>query len=199
MVHPGFTRNVLLGLLTAAVLSLPLVAFGQTPAPVVPAEVVPATPAPPDQPVPAAPIPDATGITPQGMMGVTPAQPDVPATPNPPAAPAPGQPAAAAPVAAEPGLREVRRASLMIGAAVHGGDDARIGTISDVILPQRGGVPVVVLTLGGVLGVGGRIVALPADRLLQSPPDGRWVLPGATAETLAALPTFAFGGPAPRQ
>jgi len=178
----------LIVMLSAAAMFLPGLAQAQAPAP----SAVPQVAAPPDHPVPAAPLPNATGITPQGMMGVTP-------TPAPATAPMRVESISAATPAGSagtviqvaPGLRAVRRASLLIGASVHGAGDSAIGTVEDIILPHHGGVPVAVLSVGGFLGIGARLVAVPADRLSRS--DQQWRLADATKESLAALPAFAFG------
>lgn len=174
----------LIVVLSAVALCLPVLAHAQAPV----TGPAPQVAAPPDHPVPAQRIPDATGITPQGMMGVTP-------TPAPPTATmrieSISAPTPASPTPAAPGLRAVRRASLLIGAPVHGAEDRAIGTVEDIILPHHGGVPVAVLSVGGFLGIGGRMVAVPADRLSRS--DNQWRLADATRESLGALPAFAFG------
>ncbi len=176
MTQPGFVRNLLLGMLSAAVLSLPLFALGQ------------ALPAPPDHPVPAAPAPDATGITPQGIMGVTPAQP--PATGAPSALIAPTPPVAQA----EPtGLRVGRRVSQMIGAKVTGAGERAVGEVEEIILPQGGGAPVAILSVGGFLGLNTHLVAVPVSRLLAPVSGQGLLLPDATPDNIRALPAFAYG------
>lgn len=189
MVKPCFVRNLFLGLLSAALPALPMTAAGQASSPA----VVPQTAAPPDNPVPATPTPDATGITPQGIMGVTPRE--APATSPQTAEPVLPEPTPAVvevPAVSPDTLRAGRRMSRVIGAPVSGAGDQAIGKVEDIVLPQGGGAPVAILSVGGFLGMGARLVAVPADRLLRQAGSGDWMMPLATRESLAALPVFTF-------
>lgn len=90
-------------------------------------------------------------------------------------------------------LREGRRASKVIGSTVYGGDgNDSIGSVDDIIIPRDGGNPVAVLSVGGFLGIGAKLVAVPYERLQHDADRDRWMLPGATKESLTALPTFAY-------
>jgi hypothetical protein len=90
-------------------------------------------------------------------------------------------------------LRDGRRASKVIGSNVYGGDgNDSIGSIDDLIVPRDGGDPIAVLSVGGFLGIGAKLVAVPYDRLQHNAERNRWVLPGATKESLTALPSFAY-------
>ena len=55
---------------------------------------------------------------------------------------------------------------------------------------QIGKAPFVVLSVGGFLGVGDRLVVLPYDQLRTA--GGKVVLPGATKDALKALPEFKY-------
>ncbi|GGG31592.1 hypothetical protein GCM10010964_19430 [Caldovatus sediminis] len=90
-------------------------------------------------------------------------------------------------------LREGRRASKVIGSTVYGGSgNDSIGSVDDLIIPRGGGNPVAVLSVGGFLGIGAKLVAVPYERLQFDAERERWVLPGATRESLEALPIFAY-------
>lgn len=90
-------------------------------------------------------------------------------------------------------LNEGRRASKVIGSTVYGGDGAEsIGSVDDIIIPRDGGNPVAVLSVGGFLGIGAKLVAVPYERLQHNAERDRWMLPGATKEALTALPTYSY-------
>ena len=90
-------------------------------------------------------------------------------------------------------VHEGRRASKVIGSTIYGGDGSdSIGSIDDLIIPRSGGDPVAILSVGGFLGIGAKLVAVPYDRLQHNAERNRWVLPGATKESLTALPSFAY-------
>jgi hypothetical protein len=90
------------------------------------------------------------------------------------------------------GLRDARRASKVIGSTVYGENNDSIGSVDDIMIPQHGGDPVAVLSVGGFLGIGAKLVAVPYEQLRFDPQRERWMLPGATKDALTALPTFAY-------
>lgn len=61
------------------------------------------------------------------------------------------------------------RASKLIGTAITGPDDARIGDINDVLLDSNGNVHAVVIGVGGFLGIGEKEVAVPFNKLTVTP------------------------------
>lgn len=82
------------------------------------------------------------------------------------------------------------RASKVIGTAVVNDANDTVGKIDDVIIGQDGKAPFVVLSVGGFLGMGDKLVVLPYDQLRTT--GGKVVLPGATKDTLKALPEFKY-------
>ena len=82
------------------------------------------------------------------------------------------------------------RASKVIGTSVVTDANDTVGKIDDVIIGQDGKAPFVVLSVGGFLGVGDRLVVLPYDQLRTT--GGKVVLPGATKDALKALPEFKY-------
>ena len=90
-------------------------------------------------------------------------------------------------------VAEGYRISKLIGSAVLNDKDQRIGTIDDIII-GRDRVLFGVLQVGGFLGLGGRLVAVPFKSLVLDHPGGKIVLPGATRDELEKLPLFKYLG-----
>jgi hypothetical protein len=86
------------------------------------------------------------------------------------------------------------RASKLIGASVHNEQDEKIGSIDDLIIAPDRSVSFAVVSVGGFLGLGGRLVAIPVEQLRAEAEKDRLVLPGATKEALAKLPEFKYAG-----
>jgi sporulation protein YlmC with PRC-barrel domain len=93
-------------------------------------------------------------------------------------------------------LNNGRRASKMIGANVYNENNDSIGEVDDLIVPQAGaqsgGQPVAILSVGGFLGIGARLVAVPYERLQWNAERERWTLPGATKDSLKSLPPYEY-------
>jgi sporulation protein YlmC with PRC-barrel domain len=79
------------------------------------------------------------------------------------------------------------RASKMMGMDVYDTADRKIGNIDDLIVTRNERVPVAVLSVGGFLGIGSKLVAVPFQEL-RLVGDDRLTLPGATEDSLKALP-----------
>ncbi|MDO9502791.1 PRC-barrel domain-containing protein [Falsiroseomonas sp.] len=95
-------------------------------------------------------------------------------------------------------LRESRRASEIIGSNIYNEENNSIGSVDDLIVPQGGAASVVVISVGGFLGIGAKLVAIPYERLTHDSERNRWVLRGATKESLESLPTFSYDNTARR-
>jgi hypothetical protein len=65
----------------------------------------------------------------------------------------------------------VMRASKIIGLDVIGLDEHRIGDVRELIMSREGQVEAVVIGVGGVLGMGGKSVAVPFDAMLWNTGD----------------------------
>ena len=108
----------------------------------------------------------------------------------------PGAPLAVSQVKLTQGLR----ASKLIGASVYNDGNQQIGTVDDLILGQDAKAVMAVLQVGGFLGVGGKLVAVPYDKLhleninQDNKSIGKVVMPGASKEELSQLPSFTYGG-----
>jgi hypothetical protein len=83
-------------------------------------------------------------------------------------------------------LQGGRRASRVIGATIYSMENETIGSVDDLIVPPGGGQPVAVLSVGGFLGIGARLVAVPYERLQYNAERERWTLPGVTRDSLRA-------------
>jgi PRC-barrel domain len=85
------------------------------------------------------------------------------------------------------------RTSKLTGSDVVNDHDERIGTIDDIII-GRDRVLFAVLQVGGFLGLGGQLVAVPYQALILDDTGGKIVLPGASRDELKKLPEFKYGG-----
>lgn len=118
-----------------------------------------------------------------------------PATATEPAAPAEGT-AEAQPVSPPPsdaiisaqGANEMRADSL-IGMTVYNTAGEEVGQVKDILVDQDGKATGVVLSIGGVLGIGAKSVGLVWDEV-DVKPEERMVQIGYSKEQLDAAPTF---------
>ena len=82
------------------------------------------------------------------------------------------------------------RSSKIVGSAVVNEANESVGTIDDLIVTPNEKVPYAVLSVGGFLGMGTKYVVLPFSSLQIK--DRQIILPGATKDTLKALPEFKY-------
>jgi hypothetical protein len=82
------------------------------------------------------------------------------------------------------------RLSKVRGSTVYNESNESIGKVDDIIVGTDGRNPFAILSVGGFLGIGDHLVALPYDSLKIA--DDRIVLPGGTKEQLKALPEFKY-------
>ena len=78
------------------------------------------------------------------------------------------------------------RASKVIGSTVYNDGKDTIGTIDDLIVNPRDSVTYAILSVGGFLGLGTHLVAVPFGSLRVV--DKQMHLPGATRDSLKTLP-----------
>lgn len=121
--------------------------------------------------------------------------------PVPPAAPGATIPAAGP---ASPGIAAGRlqktdggwRSSRIVGATVYNDSNQSIGTVDDLIVGQDGKIGTAVISVGGFLGMGSKLVRVPYDQLRfeeRNPPSGTSAL---TAPPSDGAPTTAAGSSA---
>jgi len=102
-----------------------------------------------------------------------------------------GQPQSLAAVRIDPvKLDSGYRASKVRGASVVNEANERIGTIDDIIITRDGKEAYAVLSVGGFLGMGDHLIAVPYSQLSMA--ESRVVLRGANKEALKQLPQFKY-------
>jgi hypothetical protein len=82
------------------------------------------------------------------------------------------------------------RASKVIGSSVVNDASETIGTVDDLLVSRDGKQPYAVLSIGGFLGMGTRLVVVPYETLKFA--DKKVILPGGTKEGLKMLPEFKY-------
>jgi hypothetical protein len=82
------------------------------------------------------------------------------------------------------------RASKVIGSSVVNDANETIGKIDDLLVTRDGKEPYAVLSVGGFLGMGTRLVVIRYDSLKFA--DNKIMLPGGTKDGLKMLPAFQY-------
>ena len=82
------------------------------------------------------------------------------------------------------------RSSQVVGSSVVNDANETIGKIDDLLVSRDGKQPYAVLSIGGFLGMGTRLVVVPYDTLKFS--GNKVILPGGTKEGLKMLPEFKY-------
>jgi hypothetical protein len=82
------------------------------------------------------------------------------------------------------------RTSKVVGSTVVNEANETVGTIDDLIVTPTEKVPFAVLSVGGFLGMGSKYVVVPFNSLQVK--DKQMLLPGATKDSLKALPEFKY-------
>ena len=82
------------------------------------------------------------------------------------------------------------RSSKVVGSNVVNDANETIGKIDDLLVSRDGRQPYAVLSVGGFLGMGNRLVVVPYDLLKFG--DSKVILPGGTKEGLKMLPEFKY-------
>ena len=82
------------------------------------------------------------------------------------------------------------RTSKVVGSSVVNEAKETVGTIDDLIVTPTDKVPFAVLSVGGFLGMGTKYVVVPFSSIQVK--DKQMVLPGATKDSLRALPEFKY-------
>jgi hypothetical protein len=145
----------------------------------------------------------ASPVAAQEAKDTPPAKADQQPTPppEPPATPAPGATTMGEPGQPIPGspnlsVATVRmeggtRTSKIVGAAVFNASNQQVGSIDDLIFDHDDKVVLGVISVGGFLGVGGKLVAVPFASL-HVDGTGKVTLPEANKEALNKMPGFTY-------
>ena len=83
------------------------------------------------------------------------------------------------------------RVTKVVGSTVVNDANETVGTIDDLIVTPGEKVPFAVLSVGGFLGMGTKYVVIPYNTL-QVKDKQHMILPGATKDSLKALPEFKY-------
>ncbi|WP_426955961.1 PRC-barrel domain-containing protein [Muricoccus radiodurans] len=98
-------------------------------------------------------------------------------------------PAATAPAAAG---ATSERASRMIGSNVYNERNESVGSIDDIVFGTGGASPMAIVSVGGFLGIGAKLVAVPLTDIRWGASDNRWTISGATRDSLTSLPAYSY-------
>jgi sporulation protein YlmC with PRC-barrel domain len=82
------------------------------------------------------------------------------------------------------------RVSKVVGATVVNDANETVGTVDDLIVTPGEKVPFAVLSVGGFLGIGTKYVVVPYNSIQIV--EKKLILPGATKDSLKALPEFKY-------
>ncbi len=82
------------------------------------------------------------------------------------------------------------RLSKVIGSAVYAEGNEKVGTVDDLIMAGDNQVAVAIIAVGGVLGLGSKLVALPFPQIKVE--AERVLLPGVTKDGLNLMPSFVY-------
>jgi sporulation protein YlmC with PRC-barrel domain len=81
------------------------------------------------------------------------------------------------------------RVSKLVGAGVQNDKGEKIGEIDDLIVVPGGTLTIAVIEVGGFLGMGGHLIAIPVRQFKLQDKPPKIVLPGATKEALKQCPS----------
>jgi sporulation protein YlmC with PRC-barrel domain len=88
------------------------------------------------------------------------------------------------------------RASKVIGSSVYNEKNEKVGAIDDIILGKDNKPAQVVVSVGGFLGLGSKLVAVPYEKLqfgnTRENSDNRVMMPGATKDTLTSMSDYHY-------
>jgi hypothetical protein len=79
----------------------------------------------------------------------------------------------------------------LLGQNVYNDKDEKIGEIEDIIISPDKSISYGIVSSGGFLGIGSHDIAIPANQFRMGD-NGRLQLPGATKETIRAMPEFEY-------
>jgi len=86
------------------------------------------------------------------------------------------------------------RLSKLLGSSVYNDQNEKIGSVDDLIMKDDNRIVMAVVSVGGFLGIGNKLVAVPYDHLHLEMNKGetKIVMPGASKDSLASMPTFTY-------
>lgn len=93
----------------------------------------------------------------------------------------------AGPATSASGPFAAMRAEQLIGKDVYGSQGEQIGEIEDIVINKQGKAKAALLDVGGFLGIGGKRVAVPFDRLNM---QGDRIIAGMSKDQIRGLPEY---------
>jgi sporulation protein YlmC with PRC-barrel domain len=84
------------------------------------------------------------------------------------------------------------RTSELLHRTVYNDKNEKIGTFDDLMISKDGKALAAILQVGGFLGLGGHLVAVPYKSVVMKDNENKILLPGATKEALGALGEFHY-------
>jgi hypothetical protein len=78
----------------------------------------------------------------------------------------------------------------ILGKPVYNDQSERVGEVDDIIVAPDKSLSYAIMSAGGFLGLGEHYVAIPFNQFKSG--EGKFVLPGATKDTLKAIPKFEY-------
>jgi hypothetical protein len=84
------------------------------------------------------------------------------------------------------------RASKVIGSDVVNENKDSIGKIDDLLISNDAHNVFAVISVGGFLGIGSKLIAIRYEELRRASDTTGFILPGATKESLSALPEYTY-------
>jgi hypothetical protein len=82
------------------------------------------------------------------------------------------------------------RAGKIVGASVYNDQKQSIGSVDDVLMSKDNKATTAVLSVGGFLGMGSKLVSVPFDQLKIE--NNRIVMPSATKASLEGMPVYKY-------
>jgi sporulation protein YlmC with PRC-barrel domain len=83
------------------------------------------------------------------------------------------------------------RVSKVVGASVYNEQNQSVGSIDDILMSDNDHkADTVVISVGGFLGMGSKLVSVPFDQLKIQ--DDKIVMPGATKASLEGMPAYHY-------
>ena len=83
------------------------------------------------------------------------------------------------------------RSSKLIGMTVYNDRNEKIGTIDDIMLPAAGGEVTAVISVGGFLGIGEKLIKVPLSHVHFK--TDRAMMDGGDKATMGSMPKYSYG------
>jgi sporulation protein YlmC with PRC-barrel domain len=88
------------------------------------------------------------------------------------------------------------RASKVIGSSVYNEKDEKVGSVDDIILGKNNQPNEAIISVGGFLGMGAKLVAVPYEKLkfgdTTKNSDNRVIMPAATKDQLTSMAPYHY-------